>query len=353
MTRAELLITLLPGFLLAAGAELLLAKGRRGLPSYRRHLWIFTTLALSSLGALLVLGGGRIGQGRWTSWLLMLLGTGAGLAIVTLARLRSRNLLGWGWRRGNARRPDPARPLILVADPHWSEELVGLLAATRVHPDADWLFLGDVFDVWVGLPGMTSDAQRSFLSWVRERRRAGRWVGLWMGNREYFLDRHARFFDFMGEGVEGSLEGENLAFEHGDLINARDWRYRLWNRLSRSGPMWLLFRTMPGRLAATIAAALERQMRTTNRAYKLAFPRAAFRAAAEAHAPEVFITGHFHTHEVEGNGIALPWAFEGAFMVWREGRVEALEQRTEKGAAPNLSDWKASIGAGMPPGGIP
>ena len=336
MMFAEILIPLLPGFLLAAGAELLLAKGRGYLPSYRRHLRIFLTLAISSLGALLMLGRGHMGHGRWGSWLLLILGSAAGLTAITLGRLRSRNLLAWGWHRGSAKRPDPARPLILVADPHWSDELVGLQTATRVYPDADWLFLGDVFDVWVGLPGMMSDAQRSFLSWVRERRRAGRWVGLWMGNREFFLDGHAKIFDLMGEGVEGALEGEKLAFEHGDLINAGDWQYRLWNRISRSGLMWLLFRVMPGELAAFIAAKLERQMRTTNRTYKLVFPREAFLAAAKAHAQSVFITGHFHTHEVEGNGIALPWAFEGAFMVWREGRVESLESPAKKEEDPTF-----------------
>ncbi len=294
------------------------------MPPYRRHFWIFLTLAISSLGALLILGWGYMSEARWSSWLLMTLGSTAGLAVLTLGRLRSRNLQAWGWQRGSARRPDPTKPLILVADSHWSDELVGLQGATRMHPDADWLFLGDVFDVWVGLPGMTSDAQRSFLSWVRERRRAGRWVGLWMGNREFFLDGYAKIFDFMGEGVEGSLEGENLTFEHGDLINSRDWQYRLWNRISRSGPMWLLFYVMPGKMAAFIAAKLERQMHTTNRAYKLVFPREAFREAAKAHSPNVFITGHFHTHEVEGNGIALPWAFEGAFMLWHDDRIVPL-----------------------------
>ena len=330
MTRVEILVSLLPGFLLAAGSEPLLAHRRRDLPSYRRHWRIFATLAISSLGALLMMGSGQMGQGRWGTWLLVILGSAVGLAVSNLGRLRSHNLVAWGWHRGSLKRPDPARPLILVADPHWGDELVGLQAATRVHPDADWLFLGDVFDVWVGLPGMTSDAQRSFLSWVRERRRAGRWVGLWMGNREFFLDSHAEIFDLMGEGVACALEDENLAFEHGDLINPRDWQYRLWNRISRSGPVWLLFRLMPGKLAAFIAAKLEKQMRTTNRAYKLVFPREAFRAAAKLHAAGTFITGHFHSHEVEGNGIALPWAFEGAFMMWREGRVESLTSPAKK-----------------------
>ena len=84
MTLAEILISLLPGFLLASGVEPLLAKGRVDLPSYRRHLRIFVTLASSSLGALLMLGRGHMGQGRWGSWLLMILGSAAGLTFITL-----------------------------------------------------------------------------------------------------------------------------------------------------------------------------------------------------------------------------------------------------------------------------
>jgi len=69
---------------------------------------------------------------------------------------------------------------------------------------------------------------------------------------------------------------------------------------------------------------MERRLRTTNATYKLRFPRDAFRAAAVSHPDTTFITGHFHTHEVEANGIALPWAHEGRFMVWRAGKVEDL-----------------------------
>ena len=69
---------------------------------------------------------------------------------------------------------------------------------------------------------------------------------------------------------------------------------------------------------------MERKLRTTNATYKLSFPRAAFRVAADATPATTFLTGHFHTHEVEANGIALPWAHEGRFMVWMNGKVEAL-----------------------------
>ncbi len=202
--------------------------------------------------------------------------------------------------------------------------LTGLETATAAHPEADWLFLGDVFDVWVGFPGMESDAQRAFLAWADGRRAAGRWVGLWLGNREYFLDPHAARFDLMGEGTGGGLEDEGLVWEHGDLVNAADRQYRLWNLASRSGPVWLLFRLMPAGTARRVSAWMERKLRTTNAAYKLRFPREAFRAAAQAHSGKTFLTGHFHTHEVEANGIALPWAHEGQFMVWRQGKVAPL-----------------------------
>ena len=88
--------------------------------------------------------------------------------------------------------------------------------------------------------------------------------------------------------------------------------------------LWTFFRMLPASTAARIAADLERKLHTTNREYKLAFPREAFvRAAAEA-GGKVFITGHFHTDQREGNGRALAWAFEGRFQVWRGGRVEDL-----------------------------
>lgn len=309
---------------LAASLELWLRGARHTFPVYRRHLLLFAAVAL--FGAADEWHQSFV-PGRETSafdWLADALGAAFGLALSSLPFLRGRNLEAFGWWRGSRERPDPARPLILVADPHWGEELTGLREATNAHPEADWLFLGDVFDVWVGIPGMETEAQRAFLWWVQERRAAGRWVGLWLGNREFFLDGLSPRFSLLGEGVGGCLPVEGLAWEHGDLVNAEDRQYRLWNLVSRSGPLWLFARLLPTRAASALAARLERAMRTTNRDYKLSFPREAFGAAAEAVAGKTFLTGHFHTHQVVGNGVALPWAHEGVFMVWQDGRVEPL-----------------------------
>ena len=309
---------------LAWTLDLAVRLNRPDLPMYRRHLLVF--LVVSCGGAAKAWQPG-FDPGRSSGlggWLAVLAGGGVGLFLAGVPALFTRHLGALSWFRGQSRRPDASRDLVLVADPHWGQALTGLEEAATKHPEADWLFLGDVFDVWVGLPGLETELQRAFLSWVDARRAAGRWVGLWLGNREYFLDRHAARFDLMGEGVGGRLEGEALAWEHGDLVNTADHQYRLWNLISRSGPFWLLFRMMPAGLARRVSTWMERKLRTTNASYKLAFPREAFRAAAEAHPGAAFLTGHFHTHEQEANGIALPWAHEGRFMVWRSGKVEVL-----------------------------
>lgn len=309
---------------LAWALDLALQRNQPGLPMYRRHLLVF--LVVSIYGATdewhQYFVPGRACE--FGDWVADTLGGGLGLLLGSVKVLFTRQLDPLSWCRGARRRADSGRELILVADPHWGAELTGLDEATAKFPGADWLFLGDVFDVWVGLPGMETETQAAFLAWVDARRAAGRWVGLWLGNREYFLDRHAIRFDLMGEGLGGALDGEALTWEHGDLINTADRQYRLWNLVSRSALLWLGFRLMPTGTARRVSAWMERKLRTTNATYKLTFPREAFRAAAEAHSETTFLTGHFHTHEVEANGIALPWAHEGRFMVWRGGRVETL-----------------------------
>jgi VanZ family protein/UDP-2,3-diacylglucosamine pyrophosphatase LpxH len=295
------------------------------LPAYRRQLGVF--LSVCAFAALDEWHQSFV-PGRDCSawdWSADALGAALGLLPTPALGLKGRFLLALSWVKGKAERPDPARPLILVADPHWSEELTGLAAATSAHPEADWLFLGDVFDVWFGLPGMEAENHLRFLAWVDARRQAGRWVGLWTGNRDFFLDRHAGRFDYLGEGVGGGLPQEALSFEHGDLINGADLPYRAWSLVSRSGAGWAFARLLPGSVARALAHYLEQRMRTTNRSYRLAFPEAAFAAAAAEHPGKTFLTGHFHTHHQVDNGIALPWAHEGNFMVWQGGKIANLE----------------------------
>jgi UDP-2,3-diacylglucosamine pyrophosphatase LpxH len=311
---------------LAFALDLALRLTARSLPIYRRHL---TVLALVALFAASDEWHQHFVPGRScdiVDWLADLVGAILALKLAVLPYLWTRKLQGASWQTGKPWRPDPSKPLILVADTHWSEELTSLHEATLAYPKADWLFLGDVFDLWLGLPNLQTDAQRAFLWWVAERRIAGNWVGFWMGNREYFLDRFAHCFDYMGEGVGGELPDEKLAFEHGDLVNARDWKYRLWNLISHSAPMWLLMRGLPGKFTEGLARKLEQSMSRSGRGLTNTFPQESFRSAVDERPKEwMFLTGHFHIHREEGNGTALPWARETGFWVWDGIRARPLE----------------------------
>lgn len=297
------------------GTELVLQRTWRSLPLYRRHLGLFAC----ALGASLLLRGPvPSALGADAAWAAL------GLALPSLLWLRGRHLLGLSYVRGQASRPDPSRPLILVADPHWGDTLTGLSEAAEAHPEADWLFLGDLFEVWVGLPGLAEPNQEAFLAWVAERRAAGRWVGLWTGNREYFLDGLAPRFDLLGEGTGGLLKDEGLAWEHGDLIDGRLWAYRLMFILFRSGPMWLFARWAPSRISRAVAARLRRKFAARPGAYEYPVPMEALETAAFSSGGRSFVVGHFHHEAQVGMAQALPWAHHGAFWVWRKGVLSTL-----------------------------
>ena len=292
-----------------------------GSPTYLRHGVIFGALVgpatLSNL----------CGVYMPTTAILGIAGAALGLCLSSLPFLFGSRATKHGWASGDNRRPDASRALLIVADPHWGMEpdsLADLHGAARAMPEADWLFLGDVFDVWVGVKVFETRSQREFLAWVAERRAAGRWVGLWLGNREYFLDCRSHLFDYMGEGVGGYLMGEPFVFEHGDLINRADRRYRLWNLVSRSLPFMLFAGLMPAALARRMAPALERALKSTNMAQKANFPTEEFQKAVAACGAPLLLTGHFHTrHEVPG-GLSIPWAHDGEFLLWRNGGFEPV-----------------------------
>jgi len=311
--------------LLAVGIEFALRPRWPGIPPYKRHLVIFATLGFFSVLRcacnILIVNQNYV----VISIFFDFFGASLGLALSSLSWLSGRRLSGFGWQLGVGLRRNPAAPLILVADPHWHESLVGLKEAAASYPGADWLFLGDVFDVWIGIPGKHTRLELEFLNWVRELRSNRIWVGLWLGNREFFLDHLSDQFDLIGEGIGGYMVGEGLCWEHGDLVNSSDWRYRLWNIVTHSGVVWILIRISPSFLVYSIANYLKKAVRSCDGVNKQSFPENDFLEAAAVHRDKTFITGHFHQYRVYGNGVSLPWAKDGKFMVWHNGEVKLLD----------------------------
>jgi len=140
---------------LACALDAALLGLRRDWPLYRRHLTAF------GLAATVVAAAAWYAPAHGVALLAIgIAGAALGLALGVLPFLRGRRLRVFSWASGAALRPDPSRDLILVADPHWRSELVGLADATAAHHEADWLFLGEVFDGRVGNAGRATAAPR-------------------------------------------------------------------------------------------------------------------------------------------------------------------------------------------------
>jgi len=297
----------------------------KGYPTYKRHSAIFGLLLLSIAAKELYL---LLTSSMRSNWLMGILGITIGLSLSSLPFIFGSRNPTFGWTLGSNKRRDPSRRLVIAADFHWQEGLTGLQKATLAMPDADWLFLGDVFDIWVGIKGFETLPQKNFIWWVSERRRTGHWVGLWMGNREYFLDELANKFDFIGEGINGTLEGEPIVFEHGDLINPNDRQYRFWNLLSRSGFAWVLGKIMPSFIKKRITSFLVEKLQTTNEEYKIEFPKNEFQIAVDESEAPLFVTGHFHTLEEVEKGLSIPWAKECRFLLWQNGEFKIIDTKS-------------------------
>lgn len=208
------------------------------------------------------------------------------------------------------------------------------------------VLLGDLFDLWLGLPALQSAAHRRVVEALRALRRRG--VRIWYveGNRDYFLVPAFApdpFDAIEAEGLDLDLGDVRARFEHGDRINVGDRSYQRWRRFSRSRAVRRAFAAIPGRPAARLAAWLERRMRTTNAEHRAAFPEDLCRKRAlevfAGGARRLFL-GHFHRAwdwgaEVGGcrcRALVVPaWQQTRAGWIYDPGR--GVDGLTASGAA--------------------
>ena len=165
------------------------------------------------------------------------------------------------------------------------------------------VLLGDLFNLWIGHPELQLARQHEVAATLRAIRGRGVPVYYVEGNRDFRIGR-AFQGDLFATATDGGLEqrvaGQSLWAIHGDLANRADRRYRAWRRLSRSGSFWRCFNLLPVGLRLAVANRLETWMRSTNLAFKAAFPRTmiedyATEFAARGH--DAIVLGHFHVEK--------------------------------------------------------
>ena len=165
-------------------------------------------------------------------------------------------------------------------------------AAACLPGDIGVIFLGDVFDLWIALPGYENAEHRRFLDWCR-REKTKRKVIFLEGNHEFFVARtYGDAFTYAGEGM---YQDGLLQWLHGDRINKEDHgyaflRFMIRNRLTR----WFL-RLIGPTFGPAFAHYVRERLRTTNQAYKHYFPEPhALRYLTSCPPDSVVFAGHFH-----------------------------------------------------------
>lgn len=190
--------------------------------------------------------------------------------------------------------------MIIVADSHVkvdgtddsAERFFGALNAIA-RTSEDVVFLGDIFDLWVGFPHHETQVHRRFLAWCAEQKQK-RVVGFLEGNREFFvLDAHRDAFSW--SSPDQWLDGVGHLFLHGDTINRTDLGYMrlrktLKNRVVKALLHWIPFGP---RIAQRVKKALNRsRAKSANR-----FPTEAVKEFASGPFNgdvRVIFAGHFH-----------------------------------------------------------
>ncbi|MEM7674427.1 MAG: metallophosphoesterase [Myxococcota bacterium] len=195
------------------------------------------------------------------------------------------------------------RPLWIIGDVHASSpdaELFRLLTAA-VERQADLLFMGDLFEAWLGPERFWSNAMRPLLETLRQCRRAGLRVTFVQGNRDYLTAGLAGdvFDDVWTKPSLRTIGGQPTWVLHGDGIDARDHAYRTWRTISRGRVANALLRGLPSRWGQRLPTWTAHRLESTNRAFKDGqLPEAALcevaREARRAGAHRCLL-GHFHT----------------------------------------------------------
>jgi len=230
------------------------------------------------------------------------------------------------------------KSIALIADAHASPGLLGKeheffemlkhLAKRKV----DIVFMGDVFELWIALPGYENQMHKRFASFCRDLSRT-RMVGFIEGNHEFQVKRmRSRDFSWCEESIK-ILPG-GVLLEHGDLINSKDVKYRAMRAAFKSRLACWLLQTLSF-VGPDIAEWLRVSLKSTNMEHKKGIPFEMLKDYAGAFSKKgvgKVAIGHFHQEGriVSNSGVEMlllpSWRDEGRICLLKpnSGQAEIL-----------------------------
>lgn len=153
----------------------------------------------------------------------------------------------------------------------------------------DVVFLGDIMDLWIGIPRYEDSLHRDFLEWCR-REKERRKVYFVEGNHEYYVARYHRDVFFMSS--EDCLEINGIHFVHGHRIQGSALGFNnLFCCVAKSYILYLLMSILP--FGVKFASFLKKSLGSGHaRSY---LPRAEIERWLLNQKARTFVIGHFHT----------------------------------------------------------
>jgi len=196
--------------------------------------------------------------------------------------------------------------MIIVTDAHISKAAGNQATFFRMleslgESNQNLVFLGDIFDLWVALPGYESDIHHDFIEWCREQKKH-RTIGFMEGNREYYLAaERGQAFSWCSADAWCRDDAGTL-FVHGDQINRRDRSYLTFRKLLKNRGAKFILSHLP--FGPRIAESCKQRLKQTNTKFRLHLPREEVRIFAESRFAEdvdsIFV-GHFHQEYIYRN----------------------------------------------------
>jgi UDP-2,3-diacylglucosamine pyrophosphatase LpxH len=158
----------------------------------------------------------------------------------------------------------------------------------------DLIFLGDIFDLWVALPGYESDIHHDFIEWCREQKKY-RTIGFMEGNHEYYLaTERAQAFSWCSAEAWYRDDAGTLIV-HGDQINRRDRNYLAFRKLLKNRIAKSIMNRLP--FGPKYVESLKQRLKKTNAEFRIHLPREEVKLFAESRFAEgidAILVGHFH-----------------------------------------------------------